>query len=162
MPAVAVICDGEMVAPFVEGLSVLRPAGQGLQLVGIRPKPHAKHPHLEPRILTVRKTDVASRIAKRVFEDHRIDGALVSKVDPIIRTIKRAVHHVLRIGEGKAGEHFVADVGLAIAVGVFEEPHIRSRRDKDASFPAHHAVGHDEVVGEHGAPIRYTISVRIL
>ena len=42
MAPVAVIGDGEMAAPFVEGLPVLRPSRQGFELVGVGPETQLK------------------------------------------------------------------------------------------------------------------------
>ena len=42
------------------------------------------------------------------------------------------------------------------------EPNVRSGCDQNASLPAHHSVGHDDVIREHGAPVGYSIAVRVL
>src|SRR2546426_10902811 len=151
-----------MMPPFVERLSVLRPAGQGFQLMGAGPETHAERAHLQPWALSVRKPNVAAAIPKRLLEYHGMNWTLVGQVDPIVRAVDRTVDHVLRVGKSEAGENLLAHIGLAISLGVLEKPDVRSGCHQNAAVPAHHSVGHDDVVCEHGAPVRYPVAVGVL
>src|SRR6516225_1152435 len=97
--------------------------------MGVRPETHAESPHFQSRALSVCKPNVAATIPKGILKDHGVDRALVCKVDPIVRTVQRTVHHVLRISKGEARENLPAYVGLSISIRVFENPDIWSGGD---------------------------------
>src|SRR5213080_5426165 len=130
--------------------------------MGVRPETHAERAHLQPRAISVRKPDVAAAVPKRLLEYHGMNWTLVGQVDPIVGTVDRTVDHVLRVSKGEAGENLLAHIGLTVSLGVFEKPDVRSCCDQNASPPAHHSVGHDDVIREHGAPVGYSIAVRVL
>src|SRR5213080_402746 len=129
--------------------------------MGVRPETHAERAHLQPRAISVRKPDVAAAVPKRLLEYHGMNWTLVGQVDPIVGTVDRTVDHVLRVSKGEAGENLLAHISLAVSLGVFEKPDVRSCCDQNASLPAHHSVGHDDMVGEHRTSVRYPITVSV-
>src|SRR3989442_1645777 len=131
-----------MMPPFVERLSVLRPAGQGFQLMGAGPETHAERAHLQPWALSVRKPNVAAAIPKRLLEYHGMNWTLVGQVDPIVRAVDRTVDHVLRVGKSEAGENLLVHIGLAISLGVLEKPDVRIGVHQKSTVHAHLSLCH--------------------
>src|SRR6266571_3066594 len=127
----------------------------------VRPETHAERAHLQPRAIAVREPDIAAAISERLLEYHGMNRTLVSEVDPIVGTVDRTVDHVLRIRKGEAGEDLLAHISLTVSLGVFEKPDVRSRCDQNASPPAHHSVGHDDMIREHRASVGYPIAVSV-
>ncbi len=83
-------------------------------------------------------------------------------IDPVVEAGHGIVHGVLWIGHRESGEHDAADIGLAIAIGVFEIQQVRRISDQDALLPAHHAGGHGELICKDGRAVRDAVAVGIL
>ncbi len=82
-------------------------------------------------------------------------------VQPAVGTDDECIGRVVCVGAGDALEHADLDIGLVVAVGVFEEPDFRSCGHQHASAPeleTGHAV---ELIGEDNAAVGDSVSVII-
>ena len=71
------------------------------------------------------------------------------------------VQGVVAVLGAEAGEEFFAVVGLAVAIGVFEEGEVRLVRDKDAAVAELEAERDGELVGPHAAFVRAVVTVGV-
>ncbi len=71
------------------------------------------------------------------------------------------VQRVVAVLGAEAGEEFFAVVGLAIAIGVFEEGQMRLVGDEDAAIAELEAERDGELVGPHAAFVRAVVAVRV-
>ncbi len=67
----------------------------------------------------------------------------------------------LRILFGKAGEPGLLDIGLAVAVGVFEVHDLAGDRGQHASLPGLNAGGEQQMIGEHVHGLEASVAVAI-
>ena len=107
------------------------------------------------------EADVRAAVAEFLFEDDSRGGVFMRQVDPVVESVNGIVHRVLRIGHGESGEHDAANVGLAIAIGIFEVQQVRRVGDQDALLPAHHAGGHGELIGKDSAAVGNAVAVGV-
>jgi hypothetical protein len=59
-------------------------------------------------------------------------------------------------------EDDLADVGLAVAIGVLEEPDVRRGRDEDAAPPGHDARRVRDLVHEEADAVDLAVAIRVL
>ena len=63
------------------------------------------------------------------------------------------------IRECESGEYLLANVGFAVAVGVFEVPEVGRIGDENAFPPPHHARGHDQLIRKDRCAVGLAIAV---
>src|SRR5439155_15790213 len=82
--------------------------------------------------------------------------------DPVVDPEGRMADAELWIPGGEALEERLADVGLAVAVGILQIEDVRRRGDDDAALPWSDAVGHEESVGEDRARFVEAVAILVL
>ena len=87
--------------------------------------------------------------------------AAAGDIDAVVEAPDGVVHHGLHIELFETGEDFLAHVGHAIAIGVFEVPHVGGGGDEDATFPAGGAGGPGEAFGEDGGFVEDAVAIGV-
>jgi hypothetical protein len=163
VPAVVCVVEGEVMPPFVEGVTELRGSRAGLHLVLFRTQANRgiadRH---RGQFGTGREPERAALVAELLLEDHSPRGALVRQMDPVVEPVEGAVHGVLRVAEGEAGEHHLPHLRAPVAVAVLEVEDVGRGGDEDPVLPAHHAGGHHQPVREDRASVRPSVAIRVL
>ncbi len=73
----------------------------------------------------------------------------------------KVVQRVVAVLGAEAGEQLFAMVGLAVAIGVFEEGEVRLVRDEDAAIAELKAERNGELVGPHAAFVRAVVAIGV-
>ena len=103
------------------------------------------------------------RSARGRGRDHVPARQPAGQVNPVVDRERRVAHAQLGApGRREAREEDPALVGLAVAVRVSQEEHVRGARDDQPSLPGHDAVGVREPLGELGPAIHAPIAVGVL
>src|SRR5437868_6923969 len=78
--------------------------------------------------------------------------------DPVIQSIGEIAQHGVGIVSAKAGEEHLLRIGLAIAIGIFEEDDVGRLGDDDAAVGTNNTLGNVEAFGEDGDLVRLAIT----
>src|SRR6266568_7649824 len=138
----------ESIAPVIERIAPLAAARDGGKLAGSG---------IEAEV-------AAAQIhGRHVGMLEGFDGAAgvgSSAIDAIVQAPVQVVGDLISVAV-KAGENFLAYVGLAVAIGIFEIEDVRGGNDKDAAVPAGDAGGPGDVVGEDGGFFVEAVTVEV-
>ena len=94
------------------------------------------------------------------------DRAIESRVadDPIHPAIEAPSEIAwagVRVAGAPATQQHLSQVGLAVAVGVFEQEHVRRLRHDQAAVVGQHACGDRQVLGEHVASVGLSVAIAV-
>ncbi|MFM9964897.1 MAG: PVC-type heme-binding CxxCH protein, partial [Planctomycetaceae bacterium] len=112
------------------------------------------------RSVRCRKGANALRLASR----HNFSTVQAGRnVKPIVDSPANRIEHPFAgLIHSEAGEEFLADVGLAVSVGVFAEEDVRRDTDQDAAIPTRHGRRIVEVIDIDRRFVVATVAVRVL
>ena len=124
---------------------------------------------------TVRHEDVELPRARLPTEHAGVDAALWTERRFDLRVMERSLFEieraplvvgegadrVMRVGRVEAVEHEFTDVGLVVAVGVFEEQQVRLLRDEHAASAEFETGRHMQSVGEDGPLVGAAVAVGV-
>ena len=119
------VAGGEAIAPVVEGEPELRRTRRRLGKSADRLKAEvgAAHQHGRPLRMSWR-SDFAIR-------------AIIGNIDPIVHAEPGIGDAMLRVLQAESGVEHLADVGLAVAIGVLKVKDLGRCRDDQSTLPGH-------------------------
>ena len=94
------------------------------------------------------------------------DGALESgishdAVHPAIEAPGEVTRAGVRVAGAPSTEEHLSQVGLAVAVGVLEEEHVRGLRHDQTTVVGQHARGYRQILGKHGASVSLAVAIAV-
>ena len=88
-------------------------------------------------------------------------GAGVGAIDPVIHAEPRVGNAGLLVHFRKAGVKHLAQIGLSVAVGVFQKQDVRRAGDDQPALPRHESADRQDVFGEDGTAPRLAIAIEV-
>ena len=82
-------------------------------------------------------------------------------VDPAIESPGQVAWAGVRVAGAPATEEHLSQVGLAVAVGVLEQEHVRGLRHDQAAVVGQHARGNRQVLGKHAASVSLAVAIAV-
>ena len=98
--------------------------------------------------------------AVAAFHGRLVRHALTS-IHPAIEPTAEIVGHVMRVICGERPQHYVALVGLSVAVGVLQSHNVRDRKNDSPVFVRRDCIRHGESVGENFVLPRAPVGIEI-
>ena len=120
-----------------------------------------------PQELELRAVRLKSKEALLELQRFAADLTLEARVadhavDPAVETPGEVARAGVRVVGAPAGEQLGADVGLPVAVGVFEKQRVGGLGDDQASVVGEHARADRERLGEHHASVERAVSIPVV
>ena len=89
-------------------------------------------------------------------------GVADDRVDPVVQPVPQVRRPGVGVARAEPGEERLALVGLAVAVGVLQEEHVRGLRDDQAAVDVAEARRDAQVLGEDGLLVGLAVAVGVL